>query len=104
MFPSLNMDGLNYFSKGCFMFSWDLKNGYHVIKIHEDFQKYLGFKFSYAGKVYGVYTVVPFGVCNLPFLFTKMFGVLVRHWRSIGLTNIKFLDNGICFAKKQRRG
>ena len=94
------MDGLNYFSKGCFMFSWDLKNGYHLVKIHEDFQKYLGFKFSHKGEsFYAVYTVGLFGLCDLPFLFTKIFRVLVRHWRSIGLSVIKFLDDGICFAK-----
>ena len=98
-------DGLNYFTKDCYMFSWDLKNGYHLVKIHEDFQKFLGFKFSHNGKsFYGVYTVGPFGLCDMPYLFTKIFRVLVRHWRSIGLSTIKFLDDGICFVKTKDEG
>ena len=92
-------EALQYFKKGCSMIKWDLKNGYHLIKIHKDFRKYLGFKFTHKGKIfYGQYTVGPFGLRDLPYLFTKIFRVLVRHWRSRGLAVVKFLDDGICFS------
>ena len=92
-------EALNYFKKGCSMIKWDLKNGYHLIKIHPEFRKYLGFKFTHEGKTkYAQYTVGPFGLKDLPYLFTKIFRVLVRHWRSCGLSVVKFLDDGICFS------
>ena len=28
-------EALNYFKKGCSMIKWDLKNGYHLVKIHK---------------------------------------------------------------------
>ena len=93
------LDGLNYFRKGCYLIQWDLKDGYHQIKISEEFQKYLGFKINYKGEIiYCQYTVGPFGLRDLPYVYTKIFCVLVRHWRQIGLLVIKFLDDGICFS------
>ena len=92
-------EAINYFKKDCKMFTYDLKNGYHIIKIHKDFRKFLGFSFELEGKVmYAVYNVGPFGLCDLPFLFTKIFRVLVRHWRSCSMPVVKFLDDGICFG------
>ena len=34
---------LAYFTKGSYMFSFDLKNGYHHVEISQDYQTYLGF-------------------------------------------------------------
>ena len=94
------IEGLNYFRKGCSMFKWDLKDGYHQILIHPEFRKYLGFKLKIKGKeIFCQYAVGPFGLRDLPYLFTKIFRVLVRHWRSLGLSAIKFLDDGICFCE-----
>ena len=85
------------------MFKWDLKDGYHQIRVHEDFKKYLGLKFTYKGiTYYGYYTVFPFGLCDIPYLFTKIFRVLIRHWRGQAMHVIKFLDDGICFAASER--
>ena len=73
-------DALSYFKKDVFMFTWDLKDGYHQIRVHEDFKKYLGLKFDYKGVTYyAYYTVFPFGLCDIPYLFTKIFRVLIRH-------------------------
>ena len=97
-------EALQFFKKGCAMIKWDLKNGYHLIKIHREFRKYLGFKFTHKGKVfYGQYTVGPFGLRDLPYLFTKIFRVLVKHWRSCGLAVVKFLDDGICFSDSDEK-
>ena len=98
-------EALNFFKKGCSMIKWDLKNGYHLIKIHKDFRKYLGFKIEHEGKIiYGCYLVGPFGLRDLPYLFTKIFRPLVRHWRSVGLAVVKFLDDGICFSDSDEEG
>ena len=95
-------DALAYFKKDVFMFKWDLKDGYHQIRVHKDFKKYLGFKIEHEGKVkYGYYTVFPFGLRDIPYLFTKIFRVLIRHWRGSGLLCLKFLDDGICFSSSK---
>ena len=97
-------DALSYFKKNVFMFTWDLKDGYHQIRVHEDFKKYLGLKFDYKGiTYYGYYTVFPFGLCDIPYLFTKIFRVLIRHWRSQAMHVIKFLDDGICFSACEQK-
>jgi len=97
-------EALQYFKKGCAMFSWDLKNGYHLISIHKDFRKYLGFQFDHEGKSYYCqYTVVPFVLWDLPYLITKLFRTLVRHWRSCGIATVKFLDDGICFSDSDEK-
>ena len=97
-------DALAYFKKDMFIFTWDLKDGYHQIRVHDDFKKYLGFKFEHEGKVkYGYYTVFPFGLRDIPYLFTKIFRVLIRHWRGSGLLCLKFLDDGICFSSSKEK-
>ena len=98
-------DGISYFEKDCHMFKWDLRDGYHQVAIHPDFRKFLGFKLEIDGKLtYCQYVVSPFGLRDMPFLFTKIFRVLIRHWRSNGLSSIMFLDDGICYAGSREEG
>ena len=92
-------DGISYFGKNCYMFKWDLRDGYHQVAIHPNFCPFLGFKLEIDGKMtYCQYVVSPFGLRDMPYLFTKIFRVLIRHWRSTGLSTIMFLDDGICYA------
>ena len=92
--------GLQYFKKGCYMFSYDLKDGYHHLLIHPDFRDYLGFKLVLNGKLtYCRYTVGCFGLADLPWIFTKVYRPLVAHWRSLGMQGVKFLDDGGFFEK-----
>ena len=42
---------LNYFDKGHFMFSFDIKSGYHHVLIFPPHQTFLGFSWFYQGKV-----------------------------------------------------
>ena len=94
------VEALNYFKKDSFLFKWDLKDGYHQVLINKDFKTYLGFKINVKGKdIYCQYKVGPFGLRHLPYLYTKILKVLVRHWRSLGLAAIKFLDDGICICE-----
>ena len=92
--------GLQYFKKGCFMFSYDLKDGYHHILIHPDFRDFLGFKLILNGKLtYCRYVTGCFGLADLPWIFTKIYRPLVAHWRSIGMQGVKFLDDGGFFVE-----
>ena len=82
---------LDYFREGCYMTGWDLRDGYHHILINEKFREYLGFKLTLDGKnVYCRYKVGPFGLRDLPWLFSKFFRVLVKRWRGLGLKTINF--------------
>ena len=76
------------------MIGWDLKDGYHHVLIHTEFRDYLGFKIAIDGQnIYYRYVVGPFGLRDLPFLFSKIFRVLIKRWRGLGLKVIKFLDD-----------
>ena len=80
------------FKKGDYMFSFDLKSGYHHIDITEAHHKYLGF--SWGGKFFA-FTVLPFGLCTACYLFTKVMRPLVRYWRAQGLRVVMYLDDGV---------
>lgn len=83
------------FQKGNYMFSFDLKSGYHHVDIAEAHCKYLGFFWS--GRFYE-FTVLPFGLSTACYIFTKLLRPLVRYWRSLGLRIVVYLDDGLCAA------
>ena len=102
--PPFKMDdvkaGLSFFKKGAFMVTFDLKDGYHHISIHESFKDYLGFSFLREGKlVYARFVVAPFGLRDVPYLFTKILRPLVSHWRRIGFECAIYLDDGFSCAQ-----
>ena len=78
--------------KGDFLFSFDLKSGYHHIDIAEAHQKFLGFEW---GGHYYVFTVLPFGLSTACYIFTKMLRPFVRFCRARGLKMIVYLDDGL---------
>jgi hypothetical protein len=91
--------GRSYFHKNGYIFSFDMKDGYHHILIHNEFRMYLGFKFEYKGKtLYAQFKVCPFGLRDVPYIFTKVLRPLVKHWRSYGMKCCMYLDDGISFA------
>ena len=63
--------------KDDFLFSFDLKSGYHHVDICREHWKYLGF--SWGGQYY-VFTVLPFGLSSACYIFTKM----VHPWSGTG--------------------
>ena len=102
--PSFKMDdyktALSLFESDNYLFSFDMKDGYHHLLIHEDFRDYLGFKFVLDGRtVYARYVVAPFGLRDIPFLFTKILRPLVGHWRRKGIKICLYLDDGFSSAK-----
>ena len=82
---------LQYANLNNYMFSFDLKNGYHHIDIHQDYHKYVGFAWQFDGKTrYFYFTVLPFGLATAGHIFTKTVRCLVKYWRESGLKIIVF--------------
>ena len=89
--------GLSYFQKDAYILSFDLKSEYHHIGIHADYEKFLGFAWSFSNsgqRRYFVFTVLPFGLSTASYIFTKMLKPLVKYWRINGLKLGLFLDDG----------
>ena len=88
-------DALKYFHKDDFMFTFDLKSGYHHVDIFPDHYKYLGFSWPMNGVVrYFTFTVLPFGLTSAPYIFTKCLRPLLKHGRGKGLFVVLYLDDG----------
>ena len=85
------------FSRNCFVFSFDLKSGYHHVDIFVEHRKYLAFSWDFGtGHArYFQFTVLPFGLSSAPFIFTKLLRPLETHWRSHGIPIAIFFDDGI---------
>ena len=60
---------ISLISKGCFMASIDLSNAYFSVNIHREHQKFL--KFFWNNVLYK-FLVLPNGLCQAPFIFTKL--------------------------------
>ena len=87
---------LDYYSKNCYLYDFDLKSGYHHIDIHSDDQKYLGFCWKIDNKEhYFKFTVLPFGLSTAGHVFTKVLRCMVKHWREQSIRIIMYLDDGI---------
>ena len=86
---------------GDFMFSFDLKSGYHHIDIFPEHRKFLAFswKFSDGSLRYFVFSVLPFGLSSAPYIFTKLLKPLVKKWRGEGKSIILYLDDGLGAAQ-----
>ena len=84
------------FQKGDFLFSFDLKSGYHHVDTYKDHWKYLGFAWNNrTGVKYFVFKILPFGLATACYVFTKLLCPLIKHWRNQGLRVIIHLDDGI---------
>ena len=86
------------FVKGEWMFSFDLKLGYHHVDVAQHHRKYLGFEW---GGVTFTSVVLPFGLSSAPYVFTKMMRPSVCLWRSKGIKAIVYLDDGIVSSQNE---
>jgi hypothetical protein len=48
---------------------------------------------------YFKFTVLPFGLTTAPYIFTKLLRPIVKHWRSQGISNVVYLDDGFDIEK-----
>ena len=86
---------MQYVHKGDFMFTFDLKSGYHHFNIFSGHQQYLGFSFRFGSRIrYFSFTVLCFGISSGPYTFSQFLRPLVKHWRGQGIKIAVFLDDG----------
>ena len=102
--PKFKLDdykvALNFFKERGWIFVYDFKDGYYHVKMHEDFKQYLGFKLVLDGQLtYCQFKVGFLGLSDLPWLFTKIFRVLIKHWRSLHMECCIYLDDGWNFHR-----
>lgn len=77
--------------------TFDLKSGYHHIKIAPEHQKYLGFTWAFSNGTtrYFEFLVLPFGLSSACYAFTKIMRPLVKRWRGFGIRCAVYIDDGI---------
>jgi len=64
---------MQLFQKGDYLFTFDLKSGYHNIDIFEPHRKFLGLQWEVYGEPqYFVFTMLPFGLSTACYAFTKI--------------------------------
>ena len=64
--------GIYIFRTGDYVFTLDLKSGYHHVDIYQQHWKYLGFAWGVGSNLnYHVFGVLPFGLATACYLFTK---------------------------------
>ena len=84
------------FEKGFYFATFDIKNGYHHISIHEQDIGYLGFAWDFEGVTrYFVFLVMPFGLSPASYVFTKTLRPFLKKWRGQGIRSIIYVDDGI---------
>lgn len=87
---------LKLLTSNCFMALVDLKEAYHLVPIIPEDKKFLRFVFN--GQLYQ-YTVVPFGLCSAPLLFTKLLKPIVASLRERGFVSVNYLDDFLLIGK-----
>jgi len=80
----------------------DLSSAYHHVEMHPDSMPFLGFE--WAGEFYR-FSVLPFGLCTAPWLFTKLISHCARFLCSPGMSLgiLSYLDDmafGACTASE----
>ncbi|GJP46813.1 hypothetical protein CLOM_g6068 [Closterium sp. NIES-68] len=72
------------------LFSIDLKSGYHHVKIHPSCWRFLGFQFE---NEYYYIRSLPFGLATAPFVFTQLIKQLAKRWRSRSVRVVPYVDD-----------
>jgi ribonuclease HI len=80
------------------MFTLDLKNGYHHLDIHPDFWTYLGFEWQ--GAFY-VYTQLPFGLAPACWAFSRLTRDVLGAFKRVGIANSGYIDDSV-YANKDK--
>ena len=82
---------------GDFIFSFDLKSGYHHVENFPGHRQYFSFSWTFSSghTRHFHFEVLPFGISSAPYLFTKILKPLVKKLRSEGKSIIVSLDDGL---------
>ncbi|CAI7841191.1 unnamed protein product [Closterium sp. NIES-54] len=104
--PKFKYEGLNRVSeiirRNDWLFTIDLKAGYHHVEMHPSCWKFLGFQFE--GEFY-CFRALPFGLATAPFVFTQLIKQLAKRWRACGVRVVPYVDDllFLCDSAKQAR-
>lgn len=76
---------LKIIDKDYFSATIDLKDAYFLLKIHPESRKYLRFilEDEYNTNMFE-FSLLPFGLCTAPFIFTKLMNPIMKLLRSYG--------------------
>jgi len=93
---------------GDWMFSFDIKDGYHAFKLAPQFRKYFTFDLGppppgFSGPRYIQCVGLPFGWNRSPYVFTKIMRTFVRACRGNGLRCLPYLDDFAFFCQSHRQ-
>ena len=80
------------------LFSFDIKSGYHHIDIFPPDQEFLGFSWFKDGFTHFYklnFSVLPFGLTTGPYILIKVMGPLVRYRRLQAFRIAVYLDDGL---------
>ena len=92
--PAFRYEGLSRAAEllchGDWLFTLDLKSGYHHVDIHASCWTYLGFEFD--GHYY-MFRSLPFGLATAPYVFTQVVKQLAGRWRSRGIRLVPYVDD-----------
>ena len=78
--------------------SLDLKDAYLHVLVHPQSRKFLGFAFQ--GVTYQ-YKVLPFGLKDSPWVFSRVVATLIAHLRRLGLRIFYYLDDWLLVAESK---
>ena len=78
--------------------SIDLKDAYLHVPIHPQSRRFLGFR--YHDKTY-TYKVIPFGLKDSPWVFSRIFATVIGHLRRQGIRIFYYLDDWLLVAESQ---
>ena len=78
--------------------SIDLKDAYLHVPVHPQSRRFLGF--SFMDMTYQ-YEVLPFGLKDSPWVFTRVVATLVGHLRCLGLQVFYYLDDWLLVAESK---
>lgn len=94
--PSFQYEGLSALPEilqpNDFLFTVDLKSGYHHIDMHPDAWPYLGFEWR--GQFFR-FVQLPFGLAPACWVFTKVTRELQQYWRADGHRCAQYIDDGL---------
>ncbi|KAG2393997.1 hypothetical protein C9374_003761 [Naegleria lovaniensis] len=79
-----------FLKKGFWATKIDLAEGYFHIPIHPSSRRLLGF--IWKGQIFQ-YTVLPFGLNQAPWIFTKVMKQVAKKWRSEGMIIFIYIDD-----------
>ena len=87
--------------KGDVMFTTDIEKAYYSVPIREDAWPYLCWE--HEGGIIAC-TILVFGLCTAPFIFTKLLRAMLKFSRVLGVRVIGMIDDFLWIAKREEVG